>query len=92
MLHFEGIAKFGVSKRINSTPAGVDQLIFGSVWLCYFCIFQVLQCPSVTMLFNLPFTDSGPIKSWHFYNTKEKVMLRVITISNVVLALKLSKE
>lgn len=71
MLHFEDIAKFGVSKRINSTPAGVDQLIFGSIWLCYFCIFQVSQCPSVTMLFNLLFTDSGPIKSWHFLQYKK---------------------
>lgn len=69
MLHFEGIAKFGVSKRINSTPAGVDQLIFGSIW--FMLLLQVPQCPSVTMLFNLLFTDSGPIKSWHFLQYKK---------------------
>lgn len=45
MLHFEGIAKFGVSKRINSTPAGVDQLIFGS-----FATFASSRCLSVLLL------------------------------------------
>lgn len=69
MLHFEGIAKFGVSKRINSTRAGVDQLIFGSIW--FMLLLQAPQCPSVTMLFNLLFTDSGPIKSWHFLQYKK---------------------